>query len=865
MRSNNELTPDTIEALLKEYETPDHVVRHCNRVAQVAVNIAKAINAARFKDTDADAIPTDVEVTGIADDFEVTDNAGTTLLDVDLIYKAARLHDIVRTRENHAAEGAKIIEPYDRQVTEIIRAHMSHDLSADLKQITPTDIVSLADRMVKEDKYIGFEERMEDILHRFKRDAHALEVIKSRIDQTRFLIEQIEQLTGKHIDSIALGGTVGLDDILMKVERPGRYIGGEMNSIIKDPSDVDVRFCFAFPDLYEVGMSFTGLQIIYGMMNADNRIYCERAFAPQIDMEQIMREKGIPLFTLETHTDVREMDIIGFTLQFELSYTNILLMLELAHIPFLTKDRDLDLPLDDVKSTPIIVAGGPNAYNPETIADMIDVYMIGDGEELNEYFCHRYADAKKFGKTKREFLLEIALDTQMDGMYVPSLYEPQYEKKTIAVRTPVITDGSDIVDISYIDTEVEEFIGFKKLDERIPDRVKAHRIHDLDQAFFPEAPIVPFIDTIHDRAICEIMRGCPRGCRFCQAGYMYRPVRKRSPERINEIIDAQLANTGYDEVSLLSLSTGDYPGIQSLILNLMDKLEGLDVSLSLPSMRLDTFDEEALKRISEYRKSGLTFAPEAGSQRLRDVIFKNITEEVILKTIERTIDLGWNKVKCYFMIGLPGETYADLDAIVTLARTIMKRARQLQEKGKRTFNLTVSVSNFVPKPNTPFQWCAGNSEEELIKKNYYLKDAFKSVKGVNFQFHDTRTSYAEMMLAKGDRRALKAIINAYEHGAKFDSWREHFKYDTWVNAWADEGLGYSKDIYVNPDGVLPWSIIDTGVDPSLLRKQYDLAMELAETTEITETTDDARFEHSEDMTTDMGNAQTTGFCAEGGE
>ena len=575
-----------------------------------------------------------------------------------------------------------------------------------------------------------------------------------------------------------------LDRILKKVEKPARYIGGEVNSVIKNPEDVSVRIGFAFPDTYEIGMSYLGLQILYNILNKNDALYCERVFAPAPDMEKIMRAEGRELFTLETFTPVKNMDILGFTLQYELSFTNVLNMLELGNIPLRRDNRD--------DSFPVVIAGGPCAYNPEPLADFVDAFLIGDGEELLPKVCL----AKRNAASKEEFLKTIC---KMDGVYVPAFYEPQYN------------DDGTVREIT-------------KLYPEAPDRVRRAVIKDIETAEFPTDNIVPFIDTVHDRSVVETFRGCTRGCRFCQAGMIYRPVRERDKETIKELAVKQLESTGHEELSLLSLSTSDYSRFEELATELMGICRERNVALSLPSLRLDSFSFNVLQEIQKYRKSGLTFAPEAGSQRLRDIINKNITEEDIFSAVEQAIELGWEHIKLYFMAGLPGETFEDLDGIGEIARRIMDINFRLRGRKGGRFRVTVSVSNFVPKAHTPFQWSAQDTKEMFIEKHNYLAKKL-NIKGVTFNYHETETSSLEAVFARGDRRVGALLQRAHELGCRFDGWTEHFDAELWQKAF--EETGTNMEFYCNRerdyDEVLPWSIVDPLVSDSFLRSENDKA------------------------------------------
>ncbi len=582
-----------------------------------------------------------------------------------------------------------------------------------------------------------------------------------------------------------------LDGILGTVEKPARYTGGEWNMVTKQSADVHVALCF--PDVYEIGMSHLGSRILYHTLNAREEIFCERVFAPWTDMEQALKDNGLPLFSLETRRPLNTFHIIGFSLLYEMCYTNILMMLERSGIPFRAADRGEEYPL--------ILCGGPCACNSEPLADFMDAVLLGDGEELFLEVVDSYRAAKERGENKREILKQLA---QIPGVYVPSFYEPRYEG--------------------------EAFVELIKTEPAAPDTVTRRVVRNLDAVPYVGKPIVPNLGIVHDRVSLELFRGCTRGCRFCQAGYIYRPVRERSKERLVEMAHELIESTGYDEISLLSLSSSDYSCIHQLVPELLDTMEAQRVSVSLPSLRIDTFIKEDLERMQEVRKGGLTFAPEAGTQRMRDVINKGVTEADLLRAVRDAFDAGWTGIKLYFMIGLPTETDEDILGIADLARKVSAAFYELpKEKRGKGLRLTVSASSFVPKPFTPFQWVAQDTMEELKRKQMLLKNAMKGIRGAEFNYHDSTISALEAVFSRGDRRLSCVLEEAYRRGCRFDSWAEHFKPIAWQEAF--EACGLSPADYANRerplDEPLPWQHMDMLVETSYLKKEYEQALEAA--------------------------------------
>lgn len=575
-----------------------------------------------------------------------------------------------------------------------------------------------------------------------------------------------------------------VEKILQYVQKPARYVGGELNSVIKDPDKVDIRYAFCFPDIYEIGMSHLGMKILYGLVNDREDSWCERVFAPDVDMEEQMRKNNVPLFALESGDYIKDFDIIGFTLMYELCYTNVLNMLDLAGIPLYSKDR--------TELAPIICVGGPCACNPEPIADFVDIVFLGDGEDSTNAVLDLLKECKKKGATKQEFLLKAK---DIIGVYVPSFYKDSYN-----------ADGT-----------LKELVPINGA----PEKVKKSVVSDMNKCYYPKEFVVPFISIVHDRAVEEIFRGCIRGCRFCQAGFIYRPIREKSVETINAQSKALIDSTGYDELSLCSLSTSDHSQVNEMLTSLIDWTVKDKISLSLPSLRVDNFSDELVDKLNKVRKSGLTFAPEAGTQRLRDVINKNVTQEEVINTCTKAFDNGWTTVKLYFMMGLPTETMEDIEGIANLGMDVLHAFYNNPNRQKGTgLQVNISCSSFIPKPFTPFQWEPEDTMESLKAKQKHLLESIPSKK-IKVSYHETPTSLLEGVLARGDRRLSAVIYSAFKDGCKFDSWDEHFKFASWMKAFEENNLDpyFYTQRKRDFSEVLPWDHLDYGISRNFLEKE----------------------------------------------
>lgn len=575
-----------------------------------------------------------------------------------------------------------------------------------------------------------------------------------------------------------------VEKILQYVQKPARYVGGELNSVVKNPNEVDIRYAFCFPDIYEIGMSHLGMKILYGLVNEREDAWCERVFAPDVDMEEQMRKNNVPLFALESGDYIKDFDIIGFTLMYELCYTNVLNMLDLAGIPLYSKDRD--------ELTPVICCGGPCACNPEPIADFMDIVFLGDGEESTNEVLDLLKHCKQNGLSKKEFLLKAK---DITGVYVPSFYEDSYND-----------DGT-----------LKEL----KATNNAPKSVKKSIVSDMNKCYYPKEFVVPFINIVHDRAVEEIFRGCIRGCRFCQAGFIYRPIREKSVETINAQSKALIESTGYDELSLCSLSTSDHSKVNEMLTSLIDWTVKDKINLSLPSLRVDNFSDELVDKLNKVRKSGLTFAPEAGTQRLRDVINKNVTQEEVINTCTKAFDNGWTTVKLYFMMGLPTETMEDIEGIANLGMEVVHAFYKNPNRQKGTgLQVNISCSSFIPKPFTPFQWEPEDSMDSLKAKQKHLLESIPSKK-IRVSYHETPTSLLEGVLARGDRRLSAVIHSAFKNGCKFDSWDEHFKFDAWLRAFEDNGIDpyFYTQRKREFSELLPWDHLDYGISRKFLENE----------------------------------------------
>lgn len=583
------------------------------------------------------------------------------------------------------------------------------------------------------------------------------------------------------------------DEILMQVEKPARYIGNEINMVKKNPEEMDIRFCMCFPDVYEIGMSHLGIQILYDMFNKREDTYCERVYSPWEDLDKILREKTIPLFSMETQQPIKDFDFLGITLQYEMCYTNILQILDLSQIPFYAKERTWE--------DPIVLAGGPCTYNPEPIADFFDMFYIGEGETVYDQLLDMYKEFRKADKSRQEFLEEAAT---IEGIYVPSLYEVSYnEDGTIKER--------------------------KRLSEKAPEKVKKQVVPDVSHTYYPDAPLVPYIKATQDRVVLEIQRGCIRGCRFCQAGMIYRPIRERSLEFLKDYAVKMLDNTGYEEISLSSLSSSDYSHLPELVYFLIDEFKEKGVNISLPSLRIDAFSLDVMSKVQDIRKSSLTFAPEAGSQRMRDVINKGLTEEVILKGALEAFQSGWNRVKLYFMLGLPEENEEDIEAIAKLANEIAATYFSIpKEQRNGRPEIVASTSFFIPKPFTPFQWAPMDTADNFESKRQFLLSKIKeqiNQRSIRYHCHDAKTSELEGVFARGDRRLAPVILEAYKRGCMYDAWTEFFKPDIWEEVLKDFHVdtGFYTTRERTEDEILPWDFIDIGVSKKFMWKEYQNA------------------------------------------
>ena len=603
------------------------------------------------------------------------------------------------------------------------------------------------------------------------------------------ILRKKQQRTGGAMRKLALS-----DEILLSIEKPARYIGGEVNSVMKDKDEVDIRFAMCFPDVYEIGMSHLGIQILYDMFNRREDTWCERVYSPWLDMDKVLREKDIPLFALESQDPVRDFDFLGITIQFEMCYTNILQILDLSHIPLHASDR--------TEEDPIVIGGGPCAYNPEPLAEFFDIFYIGEGETVYDELLDTYKEWKKSGASRKEFLRQAA---RIEGLYVPQFYDVTYNE-----------DGT---------------IGsFVPNDPAAPAKVRKQVVMDVTDASYPMKPVVPYIKATQDRVVLEIQRGCIRGCRFCQAGMIYRPTRERSVETLKEYARTILKNTGHEEISLSSLSSSDYSKLNELVTFLIDEFKDKGINISLPSLRIDAFSLDVMSKVQDVRKSSLTFAPEAGSQRMRDVINKGLTEEEIITGAGQAFEGGWTKVKLYFMLGLPTETEEDMKEIARLSDRVARRYYEIpKEQRYGKCQITASSSFFVPKPFTPFQWASMYTAEEYDRRAHIVNDEFRGQlnrKSLKYNWHDAQVTVLEGVMARGDRRIAPVIEEAYRLGCLFDSWTETFRNDLWMEAFENTNVDISfyNQRVRGKDEIFPWDFIDIGVSRSFLYREWERAM-----------------------------------------
>ncbi len=584
------------------------------------------------------------------------------------------------------------------------------------------------------------------------------------------------------------------DEILLKIEKPARYIGNEVNSVMKDKDKTDIRFAMCFPDVYEIGMSHLGIQILYDMFNRREDVWCERVYSPWVDLDQIMREEQIPLFALESQDPIRDFDFLGITIQYEMCYTNILQILDLSGIPLFARDRD--------DSVPIVIGGGPCTYNPEPLAEFFDLFYIGDGETVYGKLLDAYKENCKACGSRKDFLEKAA---QIEGIYVPGFYDVSYkEDGTIASFTPSNPHAKTVI--------------------------QKQMVKDLSNTYYPQAPVVPFIKVTQDRVVLEIQRGCIRGCRFCQAGMLYRPTRERDVETLKQYAYQMLKSTGHEEISLSSLSSSDHSQLKELVTFLIEEFKGEGINICLPSLRIDAFSLDVMGKVQDIRKSSLTFAPEAGSQRMRDVINKGLTEEMILDGAGQAFEGGWNKVKLYFMLGLPTETEEDMREIPRLADKIARRYYEIpKEERNGKCQITTSTSFFIPKPFTPFQWAKMYSNEEYIARAAVVKHEFQEQlnrKSLKYHWHDAEVTVLEGVFARGDRRLSEVILAAYRLGCLYDSWTENFDNEKWMKAFADTGtdIGFYNHRERDADEIFPWDFIDIGVTKKFLYQEWQRAL-----------------------------------------